>query len=564
MERLQRISSLLACPHCGGILSLQDNELVSQSCGRRYPVRDGVPILLPSEMVNQGLGGMLDADEHASIHPYSPASEDLIRERADGWVLDLGAGGKHIQYSNVVQVDVFRFPMTDVVASADCLPFRNDAFDAVVSQAVFEHLQYPDAAAKEIWRVLKPDGVAKVDTAFLQPEHAYPHHYFNATETGLKHWFRDFDIEWSGVEPYQHPAWALLWFLDVYMAALPDAQKALLGDQTLNRCIAVLKAIARDEFFPEDKEVMLAFDSLSPSSKKKLAAGVSVRAIKRAVPHIEQTRADAKVVSALPLELERRIDNLTGQIRWYEEREKVRHEHDQVRADVARYLLHEVDAKTLKPTRIWAGIASGAARYALPVAWLVSLRKLYRRAKGLGGSPCSNDAPDIVFWVKPTTFAALLGQFFSLVHQTHANWLYVIVVPARCSTMLKHLMSDLCLLDNRVSLVFVERQVASVSGRARVWLLPDTMLDFSAVKELTTLHRHRPELRNITADTERWQPGGAPLHCWGQLPQPMTVGSELPHVMVIGGAEEPPIACKTALNAHIPKALYRQVHFSTV
>jgi Methyltransferase domain len=99
-------------------------------------------------------------------------------------------------------------------------------FDAVISQAVFEHLQHPAAAASEVWRTLKTDGTTKIDTAFLQPEHAYPHHYFNATEAGLKHWFRDFEIQWSGVEPYQHPKWALLWFLDVYLACMhPESQR---------------------------------------------------------------------------------------------------------------------------------------------------------------------------------------------------------------------------------------------------------------------------------------------------------------------------------------------------
>ena len=83
----------------------------------------------------------------------------------------------------------------DVASSADCLPFADNTFDAVISQAVFEHLQYPELAMQEIRRVLKPGGLVKIDTAFLQPEHGYPYHFFNVTETGLLHWLRDFDVQ---------------------------------------------------------------------------------------------------------------------------------------------------------------------------------------------------------------------------------------------------------------------------------------------------------------------------------------------------------------------------------
>jgi SAM-dependent methyltransferase len=39
------------------------------------------------------------------------------------------------------------------------LPFENASFDAVVAGELFEHLQFPDALAAEIRRVLKPGGV---------------------------------------------------------------------------------------------------------------------------------------------------------------------------------------------------------------------------------------------------------------------------------------------------------------------------------------------------------------------------------------------------------------------
>ncbi|MFN2569269.1 MAG: Trm112 family protein [Candidatus Dormibacteria bacterium] len=38
--------SLLACPACHGDLREKDGTLTCAGCGRTYPIRDGIPILL--------------------------------------------------------------------------------------------------------------------------------------------------------------------------------------------------------------------------------------------------------------------------------------------------------------------------------------------------------------------------------------------------------------------------------------------------------------------------------------------------------------------------------------
>lgn len=40
---------LLACPACHGRLRQEQDRLVCTSCGRRYPIRDGIPVLLVEE-----------------------------------------------------------------------------------------------------------------------------------------------------------------------------------------------------------------------------------------------------------------------------------------------------------------------------------------------------------------------------------------------------------------------------------------------------------------------------------------------------------------------------------
>ena len=47
-------------------------------------------------------------------------------------------------------------------ASAETLPLENGRFDAVRSERVFQHLEHPEAAARELFRILRPAGRAMV------------------------------------------------------------------------------------------------------------------------------------------------------------------------------------------------------------------------------------------------------------------------------------------------------------------------------------------------------------------------------------------------------------------
>ncbi len=40
---------ILACPACKADVVLKDNKIVCTQCGRKYPIRDGIPIMLVDE-----------------------------------------------------------------------------------------------------------------------------------------------------------------------------------------------------------------------------------------------------------------------------------------------------------------------------------------------------------------------------------------------------------------------------------------------------------------------------------------------------------------------------------
>lgn len=78
------------------------------------------------------------------------------------------------------------------------LPFRDDCFDLVLSQAVLEHVVDPQRYVDEVFRVLRPGGTFYAEVAFIQPVHCAPLHFFNHTPYGIRHICRRFDIEDTG------------------------------------------------------------------------------------------------------------------------------------------------------------------------------------------------------------------------------------------------------------------------------------------------------------------------------------------------------------------------------
>ena len=41
--------AILACPACQGDVVLKDKVIVCTRCARRYPIKDGIPVLLANE-----------------------------------------------------------------------------------------------------------------------------------------------------------------------------------------------------------------------------------------------------------------------------------------------------------------------------------------------------------------------------------------------------------------------------------------------------------------------------------------------------------------------------------
>ena len=109
----------------------------------------------------------------------------LLRQLSrDAKILDLGAGTRR-RAPNVINLEIEPTPEIDLIGDGHFLPFKDNTFDAVISEAVLEHVHSPDGVVREIYRVLKPGGYICVAVPFLQGYHASPHDYQRWTVSGI-------------------------------------------------------------------------------------------------------------------------------------------------------------------------------------------------------------------------------------------------------------------------------------------------------------------------------------------------------------------------------------------
>ena len=109
----------------------------------------------------------------------------------DAKILDLGSGMDR-RAPNVINLEIEATPNVDILADGHSLPFKNQVFDAVITEAVLEHVREPKQVAGEIYRTLKDGGYVCAGVPFLQAFHASPHDYQRYTVPGFDYLFRAF------------------------------------------------------------------------------------------------------------------------------------------------------------------------------------------------------------------------------------------------------------------------------------------------------------------------------------------------------------------------------------
>jgi len=205
-------------------------------------------------------------------NPLPARARDLVASTT-GPVLHLSGGGTTAGDPRVVELDGALFGPTDVVGDAHHLPFDDDGFALVVVMNAFEHYRDPPQVVREIRRVLRPGGLVFVHTAFLQPLHEAPRHYFNATRYGVAEWFAPFETLDLRVSENFHPGYALSWVASDLEAAVAEDH----GDRGVaafrSASLGALSDLWRDPERRADDPRWELLGSLSTANQERLAAG---------------------------------------------------------------------------------------------------------------------------------------------------------------------------------------------------------------------------------------------------------------------------------------------------
>ncbi len=148
--------------------------------------------------------------EYYKLYPITTAAYNVsriagqqIRDRASryfsGQMIEIGCGtkAKGLLVGEFVQehigLDHEDCPHDkaniDLFGTAYQIPADHESFDCVLSTAVMEHLEEPQLALKEAFRVLRPGGFALYTMPLFWHLHEEPRDFFRYTQYGLRYLF---------------------------------------------------------------------------------------------------------------------------------------------------------------------------------------------------------------------------------------------------------------------------------------------------------------------------------------------------------------------------------------
>jgi len=157
----------------------------------------------------------------------------------------------------MIGFDIYVSDHTHLIADAHQVPFADATFDAVLIQAVLEHVLEPGLVVKEIWRVLKGNGLVYAETPFMQQVHEGAYDFTRFTESGHRWLFRDFSLIDSGV--VAGPGYAMLWSVDFAIRGVLRSKRAGLWSRRITAPVQLLDRLTDPRYAVDSASAVYFF-----------------------------------------------------------------------------------------------------------------------------------------------------------------------------------------------------------------------------------------------------------------------------------------------------------------
>lgn len=143
-------------------------------------------------------------------------------------ILDAGAGScpykkhfSHAKYESTDFEDIFDKSSKDrhdFICSLEKIPKPKNYYDVIINTQVLEHIEFPQKAINEFYRILRPGGKLFLTAPQGWGIHDEPYHFFNFTKYGLESLFKNAGFKIRFI----NPRGGIFWYLGKRIKTMPS------------------------------------------------------------------------------------------------------------------------------------------------------------------------------------------------------------------------------------------------------------------------------------------------------------------------------------------------------